>query len=257
MFNLFPHNTTNAHKAVSSLALGAGASAAFYAATAICFFLKDCHEKTLAEAIVLLTPHCRSQAASGLDLFTRGLGLYTSYIAPPHGGQFRESDTKGENQLGLQDIPQDDQTPNMPIHTFQKVTLWLEVGAGSTWGGLCHVPVFRRRHRVVHMQFAASCAHSRWTWGFRIPGWSNWSTFNQPLAILALPTSELSLCPPARLASWNPRSPPARALQVLIPSSQSAAAQFPVEECPRGSLTAVGYSRHQSTEPRNSLLLQQ
>lgn len=45
MFNLFPHNISNVFEAVSSLVLGAGVSAAFYAATATCFFLKDRHGK--------------------------------------------------------------------------------------------------------------------------------------------------------------------------------------------------------------------
>lgn len=60
MFNLFPHKISNDHEAVSSLVLGR-ASAAFYAATATYFFLEDCHERTLVEAMAPLTPKVGSR----------------------------------------------------------------------------------------------------------------------------------------------------------------------------------------------------
>lgn len=89
----------------SSLALGAGVSAAFYAATATCFFVKDCHEKTLVEAMVPLAPQCWSQAEIGPDPSTRALNLYATAATPPNGAaQLCRSNTKG-HRLDLQDIP--------------------------------------------------------------------------------------------------------------------------------------------------------
>lgn len=131
----FPTISSSVHEAVSSLALGAGVSAAFYAATTTCFFLKDCHGKILWKPWYHWSPppQCWSQADFGPDPFIRALNLYASSATPPNEAQLRKSDTNGAHS-DLQDIPQDLQTPNIYI-TFQKVTLWLAIAAGSTWGG--------------------------------------------------------------------------------------------------------------------------
>lgn len=77
----------NISGAVSSLPLGAGVSAASYAATATCFFAKDCHERTLVED---MTPLISPRAVLGLGsvgpgCFNQSLSSYTSFIVFPRG----------------------------------------------------------------------------------------------------------------------------------------------------------------------------
>lgn len=166
MFNLFPHNISNVFEAVSSLVLGAGVSAAFYAATATCFFLKDRHGKDSDGShywFPLLTTgrlwsgpfYPRVECMHSITALSSSLG----YVA-----ELCRRDTNGA-QPNLQDSPQDDQTPNTYIHSRR-----LHCGLKSLQDrrgadGLCHVPALWRRHRVVHMQFAVSCAHLRRTLG--------------------------------------------------------------------------------------------
>lgn len=161
-FNLFLHTFDNVYEAVSSLLLGARASAALYAATSTCFFLKDCHEKTPVEAIAPLTPP-PPQCWFGEPLvrnLLRGLSLYASFIAPPDGARLRESNTG--DQSDLQEIPQDDQTPQIYMHTFQRLHCGLRLLQDRRGAdGLCHVPVSLRRHLVVRF---AALVGNLWYW---------------------------------------------------------------------------------------------
>lgn len=153
-FNLFLHTSDNVYEAVSSLLLGARASAAFYAATVTCFFLKDCHEKTTVEAMAPLTPQCWFGEALVRNLL-RGLSLYALFIAQVL--LLMEPVCVRVIRVTSQTCRKSRKTVKRHRYTcthsrgYIVACDYCRIDVGRT--GLCHVPIFLRRQRVV--RFAA------------------------------------------------------------------------------------------------------